>query len=263
MKLRRLGWAGLEIECGAETLVIDYVQDTAPMAPLLRTPDEPFPSASRLGETAAALLTHLHADHADADALAAALRPGALVLRPEPATGSPEDLELTSLGEAKFLRHGLAAEVASPWEERVIGPFHVCAVPAVDGFGDPQYSWIVKCDGLCIFHGGDSLFHGFWWHIARQFGPFDIAFLPINAPLTVWPHLQPPSPVEATMTPEQAAIAAHLLRARSITPIHYGSLHKAGVYTETSHPTQRLQAEASKLGIAVKLHEPGVWFEMH
>lgn len=27
MRLRRLGWAGVEIECDGETLVIDYVQD--------------------------------------------------------------------------------------------------------------------------------------------------------------------------------------------------------------------------------------------
>ncbi len=46
-------------------------------------------------------------------------------------------------------------------------------------------------------------------------------------------------------------------------PIHYGSLHKAGIYTETSLPTQRLQAEAAKLGIGVELHSPGVWFETH
>ena len=261
MRLRRLGWAGLEIECGGETLLIDYVQDTAPMAPLLRTPDEPFPSASRLGGTAAALLTHLHADHADANALAVALRSGAQVLRPAPATGSPEDLELTSLGEAKFLQHRLATRVPNLWEESSLGPFRVCAVPAVDGFGDPQYSWIVQAGDLRIFHGGDTLFHGFWWHIARQLGPFDIAFLPINAPLTVWPHLQPPSPLEATMTPEQATVAAHLLSARSITPIHYGSLHKPGMYTETLHPTERLEAAALKHGIAVKLSAPGEWFE--
>ena len=38
MRLQRLGWAGLEIECDGESLVIDYVQDKSPMAPFLRDP---------------------------------------------------------------------------------------------------------------------------------------------------------------------------------------------------------------------------------
>lgn len=95
MKIQRLGWAGIEIEADDQALVIDYVQDQNPMEPVLRSQKEPFPASSRPGDTCFALLTHLHADHADADALAAALRPGAPVFRPEPAAGSAEDVLLT------------------------------------------------------------------------------------------------------------------------------------------------------------------------
>lgn len=263
MRLRRLGWAGVEIECDDETLVIDYVQDTAPMAPLLRAPDEPFPPVSRPGGTAAALVTHLHADHADADALAAALREGAPVFRPAPATGTEDDVELTSIGEDKFTRNAaLAAEVVGVWEERRIGPFRVVPAPAVDGFGDPQHSWIVECGGRRIIHCGDSLFHGSWWRIAHRFGSFDAAFLPINAPICKWPHLQPPSPLEATMTPEEAAVASHIMQAKSVVPIHYGSLNKAKLYVETSHPAERLRDKATEFGIRTETREPGVWFDL-
>lgn len=62
MRLRRLGWAGVEIESDGETLVIDYVQDKSPMAPLLRNSEVSFPAASNRGNATAALLTHLHAD---------------------------------------------------------------------------------------------------------------------------------------------------------------------------------------------------------
>lgn len=262
MRLRRLGWAGVEIECDGETLLIDYVRDTAPMAPLMRSPDEPFPASSRPGAAGAALLTHLHADHADADALAVALHDGAPVFRPERATGTQDDVELTAIGETKFTRHALATEIVGVWEERSVGPFRIVSAPAVDGFGDPQHSWIVECGGRRIIHAGDTLFHGFWWRIAHRFGPFDVAFFPINAPVCEWPHLQPPSPIEATMTPEEAAVAAHIIRARSVVPIHYGSLDKANLYVETPHPTERLRAKSAEYGIKAEPTEPGGWFKV-
>ena len=263
MRIRRLGWAGVEIECEDQTLVIDYVQDVSPMAPLLRGPDEPFPPASRLGGTAAALLTHLHADHADADALAVALSADAPVFRPEAATGDKDDVELTSIGEKKFAHRQLATEIVAPWEERSIGPFRMFSAPAVDGFGDPQHSWIVECGGYRIIHAGDTLFHGSWWRIAHRFKSFDVAFLPINAPVCEWPHLQPPSPIEATLTPEQAAIAAHIMHAKLIVPIHYGSLNKPAKYAETPQPVERLQSKAREVGVQVSIQEPGTWFNLN
>ena len=87
-----------------------------------------------------------------------------------------------------------------------------------------------------------------------------MAFLPINAPVCAWPHLQPPSPIEATMTPEEAAVAAHIIHAASVTPIHYGSLNKAVSYEETRHPIERLQVRTSAYGIRADIRQPGEWF---
>lgn len=262
MQMRRLGWAGVEIECDDQTLVIDYVQDKSPMARLLRGPDEPFPPASRLHGTTVALLTHLHADHADPDALAMALCKGAPVFRPEPAGGSKDDVELTSIAETKFTHNKLRAEIVNVWQERSVGPFRVFSTPAVDGFGDPQHSWVVECGGHRIIHAGDTLFHGSWWRIAHRFGNFDIAFLPVNAPVCKWPHLQPPSPVEATLTPEEAAVAAHIMHANSVVPIHYGSLNKAEIYVETPDAIERLQNKSREFGIRATIQEPGTWFDL-
>ncbi len=256
-----MGWAGVEIECDDETLVIDCIQDTSPLVPL-RSPNEPFPPSSRPGTAAGALLTHLHADHADPGAIAVALREGAPVFRPAPATGTEADLALTAHAETQFAGHKLATEVVGVWEQRSIGPFRVYAVPAVDGFGDLQYSWVIDCGGHRIIHAGDTLFHGYWWRIAHQFAPFDVAFLPINGPVVEFPFLQPPSPLEAVMTPEQAAIAAHILQARLVVPIHYGSLHKPPMYIETPHPTERLRDKLNSLGIRAMLQEPGDWFDL-
>lgn len=104
-----------------------------------------------------------------------------------------------------------------------MGPFRVTAVPAIDGLGDPQLNWVVQADEQRAFHGGDTMFHGYWWLIARRFSPFDAVFLPANGAVVDAPHLQPPSPLPAAMTPRQEAVAAQLLDAwytrRSVEPV--------------------------------------------
>ena len=57
--------------------------------------------------------------------------------------------------------------------------------------------------------------------MARRHGPFDVVFAPINGAVVDFPHLQPPSPLAATMEPEQAALAGELLGARTVVPMHY------------------------------------------
>ncbi len=261
VRMRRLGWAGAEIEFDGQTLVIDYIRDTSPLVPL-RSADEPFPPSFQPGAAAGALLTHLHADHADPGAIAQALRPGAPVFRPAPATGVEADLQLTSHAEAQFGKYDLATKVVGDWEEHRAGPFRVCSAPAVDGFGDRQISWIVECGGRRIFHGGDTLFHGYWWRIANQFGPFDVAFLPINGPVVTFPFLQPPSTLEAVMTPEEAAVAAHILQAKSVVPIHYQSLHMPPIYVETPNAITRLYASLNELNIRAIVLDPGEWVKL-
>jgi hypothetical protein len=63
-----------------------------------------FVATSRPGRATAALVTHLHLDHADPVAIAAALADGAPVFRPEPNQGSGDDLKLTERAEAQSCR---------------------------------------------------------------------------------------------------------------------------------------------------------------
>ncbi|MFE0025297.1 MBL fold metallo-hydrolase [Amycolatopsis sp. NPDC059021] len=79
MGVRRLGWAGLELEAGGKRLVIDYVRDLSPLFTGGK-PGEGLTTPS--GTVTAALVTHLHRDHTDAAALADVLTPEAPVLRP-------------------------------------------------------------------------------------------------------------------------------------------------------------------------------------
>ena len=260
MRIRRLGWSGIEVEQGGETLLIDYVLNTSELP--LRDDRQPFPRASEGVGAVAGLLTHLHPDHADPVALAAALRDGAPVFRPEPASGPGPGLELTAHAEAAFGTVGLEARVADAWTTHEAGPFTLHAVPAVDGFGDPQLSWIVESGGKRIIHCGDTLFHGTWWRIAGRFGPIDHAFLPINGATVDFPFLQPPRDQEAVMTPEEAARAARMLGVRTLTPIHYGALHRPPGYVETVDPVGRLHVAGRSLGLTIEVREPGDWFDV-
>lgn len=258
MRIRRLGWAGVELEVDGALLLVDLMEDASPLAPWVGEPHTALPAPSRGGAAVGALATHLHADHADPPALAQALASDAPVLRPAPAAG--EGLETIGMAHAEA---GLAdllpgrARAVEPWETVTLGPFTISAVPAVDGFGDPQVSWVVEGGGRRVFHGGDTLFHGSWWLIAMRHGPFDVAFLPVNGPTVSLPHRQPASPLPAAMDPVQAAAAAAILGARLAVPIHYDALHRSPEYVQVDRPPERFRAAAARAGTPVAILEPG------
>ncbi|SFR16587.1 L-ascorbate metabolism protein UlaG, beta-lactamase superfamily [Lentzea waywayandensis] len=258
MRVRRLGWAGVEIEAGGARLVIDYVQDLSPLFTGWR-PGIGLTQAS--GKVTAALVTHLHRDHTDATALAEVLTPGAPVLRPAPGHGDDVDNVTTLLSEHELAEHRLAAEVVDTWSAREIGPFRVTAVPSVDGLGDPQLNWVVETDGQRVFHGGDTMFHGWWWLVARRFSPFDAAFLPANGAVVNAPHLQPPSPVLAAMDPFQAAAAATILGARHAVPMHYEQEQpvKLPGYVEVADPEGEFREHAGQRAHVLAV---GEWLDL-
>ncbi|MFD4668195.1 MBL fold metallo-hydrolase [Lentzea sp. NPDC058450] len=258
MRVRRLGWAGVEIEAAGKRLLIDYVQDLSPLFTGWK-PGVGVTAAS--GEAMAALVTHLHRDHTDAAALSSVLPAGAPVLRPGPGYGDDVDNVATLLSEREIVDHRLAAEVVDTWSTREFGPFRVTAVPSVDGLGDPQLNWVVEADGQRVFHGGDTLFHGWWWLVARRFSPFDAAFVPANGAVVDAPHLQPPSPVTAAMDPFQAAAAANVLDARHAVPMHYETAQpfKIPGYVEVADPEREFREHA---GSRAHVLAVGEWLDL-
>jgi len=255
LTIRRLAWAGVELRCETGTAVIDLVEDFPWLAgdpPAGQIPPSPEPASA-----AVALVTHLHRDHADPVALARTLRPGGVVLRPEHARGNGTEVALVAEREAAFDISGLNTRVVGWWDTVTVGPFTVTALPAADGFGDPQVSWFVAVGGSRVLHAGDTLFHGWWWRIALRHGPFDAVFLPIGGAVVDLPARQPPSPLAAGMDPTQAAVAAKLLGAALIVPIHYGPLHQAANYRQVEDPAGALKSAARQLDIDVRGLEPG------
>src|SRR3954470_21868259 len=260
MEIKWLGWAGVELAAGDETLVIDPVADAAAVfAPLGPDATVAVPDVvpAEANAAVAGLVTHLHRDHADAAALAAALAAGAPVL--EPAAGGGDKVENLALAQAEheLAESGLERRRLEPWRTVEVGPFTVTALPAVDGIGDPQLSWLIEADGVKVLHLGDTIFHGYWWRMARRHGPFDAVCVPVNGAVLSFPHRQPPSPLAGALDPEQAAIAAQVLGARVAIPIHAEGYEVDGVYEPAAAAVEQFVASATARSVAVQVLDMG------
>ena len=234
MLVRRLTWAGLEIETPAATAVIDLLARTPSLSEFAGPPREELlaPSAQP-GTVAVAAVTHLHSDHYDVESLRLALAADAPILCPAAAAETVRDA-------------GFNARGVELWE-----------TVTVDGFGSPQVSWVVADADRRLIHCGDTLWHGYWWQIAKRCGPFDLAFLPINAAVAEFEYTQPPSGVPAVLTPEQAAAAAQVLQARAAVPIHYGTFHQPPLYIAVPEAESSFVLAAERRGVDVRLPRPG------
>jgi L-ascorbate metabolism protein UlaG (beta-lactamase superfamily) len=266
MKVRWLGWAGVEIEAEGATIVVDPLADPAATFAALgeeRLRDLRLPTvvpAEARGSALAGLVSHLHRDHTDAEALAKALGPDASVYEPLWPVG--EDAENLALAQAnaELERTGLGRRPVQAWETAEVGPFRVTALPAVDGLGDPQVSWLVEAEAQRLLHLGDTIFHGYWWRMARRHGPFDVVLAPINGPAVNFPHLQPPSPLAAALEPEQAALVGELLGARNLIPIHYDGYAIDPWYRPVEEPGPRFEAATAGRSFETRVLEPGETF---
>jgi L-ascorbate metabolism protein UlaG (beta-lactamase superfamily) len=218
--ISRLSWAGVALEAEGKRLVIDAVEGrNGEVQGRIGQPRLPLLS---IGERIdVAVVTHLHKDHFDLDALKRKMAPGAPLY--VPAAAAPE-LEST----------GLRVIGVRDWERVQEGPFTLTPVPAVDGFGAHQSSWIVTTADVTIFHAGDSLFHGYWWQIAKFAPAIDVAFFPINGAIINIPGVEPTG-LNGVMTAEQAVIAARLLKARVAVPIHYAEFNHPPIYNPDPH----------------------------
>jgi L-ascorbate metabolism protein UlaG (beta-lactamase superfamily) len=257
MNVRWLGWAGVEIEHDGETIVIDPLADAggtfAALGDAARDVELPRVEAARPGAVAG-LVSHLHRDHTDAGALAAALAPGAAVHHPP---ASEETNLALAQAEHELGAAALPRRAVATWESVEIGPFTCTALPAVDGLGDPQVSWLVAGADERVLHLGDTVFHGTWWQMARRAGPFDVVFAPVNGAIIDFPHQQPPSPLPATMVPEQAALAGELLGAATLVPMHYGGYEFEPHYRPIANARERFEREARVRPYRVALPDVG------
>lgn len=244
MRIQRLSWAGIKIEAGETTLFVDAIEN----APNWNTGEDPVIKIAAETPSRHAAITHTHSDHFDPTTLESVLGEQGSLICPKSGvdslTGKTLQVRGVELYEPIFL-DWLNADIMA------------VSVPASDGWGDPQVSWIIDAEGRRIIHCGDTIWHGHWWNIARQYGPFDLAFMPINS-VTYDRGRFSGSQVPATLTPEQAVTAGQILGAKRICPIHFG-MHDPGHYVEFPDAKNAFLKIARERGAATLLLKPGEW----
>ncbi len=169
------------------------------------------------------LVTHEHGDHLDAAAINALSGPGTRVVLPEASR--------KKLGKGEALTHG--AEINAPG-------LTIRAVPAYNVSPDKLgYHPKSRADNGYLITAGTGT-GSLRIYIAgdtepipemASLGQIDIAFLPMNLPYT--------------MTPEQVAGAARVIRPRILYPYHFGK-------TDTGQLVALLAAEKS---IEIRIRE--------
>ncbi len=234
--VERLTWAGVKLTDGDTTVLVDAVgtdlwDGEAPEGLVPVTVDT---------RRRYALITHVHNDHFDVPTLQAVLGERGYVICHE------------SIAPYVASR-GLRVIPAKEHVPVVRGNFVFTAVPAVDGFGDEQVSWIIRSGDKRLLHGGDTLWHGMWRTTGMQFGPFDVVFLPING-ARVAQEPMPSAPL--VMTPAQAVDVAEQLRAKVLVPIHYG-LNDPPAYVEVEQALQQTLDIAADRGQQAVHLRPG------
>jgi L-ascorbate metabolism protein UlaG (beta-lactamase superfamily) len=241
IRVRRLSWAGVQICVENTTLLIDPLENIPKGAGVAGKPHTKI--ATSAPKIDAALITHMRDDHYDVRLLAEKLKPGGHVLCPAGVAPiiAADGFEVTGLQNYETTRIGL---------------FMVTALPAVDGLGDDQISFLIEVDGVKILHCGDTLWHGYWYKFAQDHGPINVAFLPVNGAQINVPGV-PPTGQPVTMTPPQAAAAADIICAEVACPIHYGMFNHPPGFVEWPHSAAVFMTEAEKRDVPARLLEPG------
>ena len=236
LSIERLTWAGIKMVANDTTVFIDTVgtdiwDGKAPGGLVAVEADT---------RRRYALVTHAHNDHFDVETLKRVLgERGYVIVHEDIAT--------------YVASRGLQVIPAALYQPIQRGGFIFTAVPASDGFGAEQVSWIVTRGDKRYLHAGDTLWHGKWGEIGAQYGPFNAVFLPINgARLQSDPMPETPG----TMTPTQAVDAALFLKAERLIPIHYG-LNDPPYYTEIAQPVETLLTTAARRDLPVIQLLPG------
>lgn len=245
-ELRRLSWAGVELRTDRTRLLFDPLENVAPLAGFLGKPHDAI-FHIEADRPAHALVTHRHPDHLDPETLKRTVGSAGTVFCPRAIADE--------IGAAGIHTHGMDF-----WQRCEIDGVEIIAVPAVDWRGDEQVSWVVAYDGGKILHGGDTIWHGQWWRIAREHGAFDWAFLPVNGVIAIYPGMEP-SGLPATLTPKQACVAAHLLHAAKLCPMHYGTFNNPPTYTEQDNALGALTSAAEEKRVELRIAKPGEYLE--
>ena len=151
-----------------------------------------------LGRLDVILVTHDHADHADARAMDQMDKRATVIVSTNALAA-----RIRSLGFREV-------SVLVPWEERRIGSATIAAVPAQHDIY--EIGFVVRGSDTSVYFAGDTRLHPDLPAIAERFAP-EVAILPVDGTRLAGGALH-------VMTPEDAVIAARTLKSKLVIPSH-------------------------------------------
>lgn len=201
------------------------------------------------------LLSHDHYDHLDRQTVES------LIAR------FPEMTWMTPLGIADFIRSRGARDVRELdwWDETTAGESRIACTPAQHFSGRFPWNrnatlwcgWTVRVAGFSLFFAGDTALHPEFESIARRFGPFDLAILPIGAYEPRW-FMRP-----VHMSPEEAVQS--LVALTAARPGHRCTMLAShwGTFRLTDEPVDEPPAFARAAWTRANLPSGNLWIFTH
>lgn len=200
----------------------------------------------------AVIISHDHYDHLDhATIVALAQRPNVVFAVP--------------LGVGAHLEHwGVPPERIHDhdwWAETKLDGLTLTAVPSRHFSGrSPLFldedrtlwaGWVVRTDEHRVYFSGDTaMFPGFA-EIGERLGPFDVAMIETGAYDPLW--------ADVHLGPEQAVVAAQMVRAKLYMPVHWGTFDLA--LHSWTEPIERVLEASARVGVKLVAPRPGQSFE--
>ena len=252
MEITWLGWAGVEIEHDGERVVVDPLEDPAAVFAALgdRAAGMPVPEIvePRSGSDRGP-------GHPPPPRPRRRGRPGrgARLRRPGATSRAGyggEGLEQLAVAQAdhELTAAGLNRNPTAAWASAEAGPFTLTAIPAVDGTGDPQVSWLIEAGGRRVLH---LRRHDLPRLVVAHRRALRRARRGAGSDQRRPPHLPAPragEPAAGNARPRAGRARGRAARARErLIPIHYGGYDMAGLYEPVANPVERVRAASDRV----------------